>query len=232
MKRIGISGQLYTFRSAWLCATPAVFAPGRADICGHWKFAREDPITPIVDTPQDYYEMLQISPSAEPETIHRVYRLLAQRSHPDNAETGNEVQFRMLTEAYRVLSDPEKRAEYDVTYASLRQERWRLLSNNARAENDFESEQHIRLMVLELLYTRRRTELDNPSVSMLDVEALTGQAREHLEFTIWYLVQKEYIKRSDNARMTITADGVDYLEKSMNATRRRRLSAGQAVAEV
>lgn len=176
--------------------------------------------------------MLQISPSAEPETIHRVYRLLAQRSHPDNAETGNEVQFRMLTEAYRVLSDPEKRAEYDVTHASLRQERWRLLSNNARAENDFESEQHIRLMVLELLYTRRRTELDNPSVSMLDVEALTGQAREHLEFTIWYLVQKEYIKRSDNARMTITADGVDYLEKSMNATRRRRLSAGQAVAEV
>ena len=68
-----------------------------------------------MEKPQDYYEILQISPSAEPETIHRVYRLLAQRSHPDNAETGNEVQFRILTDAYRVLSDPEKRAEYDVT---------------------------------------------------------------------------------------------------------------------
>ena len=99
---------------------------------------------------QDYYEILQISPSAEPETIHRVYRLLAQRAHPDNAQTGNEVQFRILTEAYRVLSDPEKRAEYDVSHASLRQERWRLLSNNAGADNDFESEQHTRLMVLEL----------------------------------------------------------------------------------
>ena len=179
---------------------------------------------------QDYYEILQISPSAEPETIHRVYRLLAQRAHPDNAETGNEVQFRILTEAYRVLSDPEKRAEYDVAHASLRQERWRLLSNNAHAENDFESEQHIRLMVLELLYTRRRTELDNPTVSLLDVEALTGRAREHLEFTIWYLIQKDYIKRSDNARMAITADGVDYLEKNLNATQRRRLNAGQVGA--
>jgi curved DNA-binding protein CbpA len=186
-----------------------------------------------VEEPQDYYEILQISPSAEPETIHRVYRLLAQRAHPDNAQTGNEVQFRILTEAYRVLSDPEKRAEYDVSHASLRQERWRLLSNNAGADNDFESEQHTRLMVLELLYARRRTELDNPSVSLLDVEALTGRAREHLEFTIWYLTQKEYIKRSDNGRIAITADGVDYLEKSlMNATQPRRLNAGQARAEV
>ena len=49
---------------------------------------------------------------------------------------------------------------------------------------------------------------------MLDVEARTGQAREHLEFTIWYLIQKEYIKRSDNARMTITLT-VWLLEKSM-----------------
>ena len=186
-----------------------------------------------MEEPQDYYEILQISPSAEPETIHRVYRLLAQRAHPDNAQTGNDVQFRILTEAYRVLSDPEKRAEYDVTHASLRQERWRLLSHNAGADNDFESEQHTRLMVLELLCTRRRTELEDPSVSLLDLEALTGRAREHLEFTIWYLTQKVYIKRSDNGRITITADGVDYLEKSlMNATQRRRLNAGQARAEV
>ena len=39
--------------------------------------------------PLDYYDVLQVSPSAEPDTIHRVYRLLAQRFHPDNKETGN-----------------------------------------------------------------------------------------------------------------------------------------------
>jgi len=36
----------------------------------------------------DYYEILQISVNAEPDTVHRVYRLLAQRFHPDNKERG------------------------------------------------------------------------------------------------------------------------------------------------
>ena len=63
-------------------------------------------------TDSDFYERLQISANAEPETIHRVYRLLAPRFHPDNQETGDEGRFREITEAYQVLSDPEKRAQY------------------------------------------------------------------------------------------------------------------------
>ena len=69
----------------------------------------------------DYYETLQISANAEPETIHRVYRLLAQRFHPDNNDTGNADRFRELAEAYEVLSDPERRAKYDV----VQQQHWR-----------------------------------------------------------------------------------------------------------
>ena len=49
---------------------------------------------PTQSEPQDYYELLQVSPTADPETIHRVYRLLAQRFHPDNSETGNASRFR------------------------------------------------------------------------------------------------------------------------------------------
>ena len=48
----------------------------------------------------DHYETMQISANAEPETIHRVYRLLAQRYHPDNKDTGNATRFRALNEAY------------------------------------------------------------------------------------------------------------------------------------
>ena len=44
------------------------------------------------DTP-DYYDVLQLSPKADPDTIHRVYRLLAQRYHPDNHETGDQDSF-------------------------------------------------------------------------------------------------------------------------------------------
>ena len=97
------------------------------------------------DPTPDYYEVLQISPNAEPDTVHRVYRLLAQRLHPDNAETGNAGQFRALTEAYQVISDPEQRVRYDVIHTQQRQERWRIVSSNERAENDFESEHLVRL---------------------------------------------------------------------------------------
>ena len=64
----------------------------------------------------DLYEVLQISPSADLETIQRVYRLLALRYHPDNKETGNPSEFELVLKAYRVLSDPETRASYDSEY--------------------------------------------------------------------------------------------------------------------
>jgi hypothetical protein len=62
---------------------------------------------------RDCYEVMQLSPRADAETISRVYRLLASRYHPDNHETGNSEKFIRLAEAYGILSDPEKRARYD-----------------------------------------------------------------------------------------------------------------------
>jgi DnaJ domain len=63
--------------------------------------------------PLDCYEVLQLSPNADAETISRVYRMLASRFHPDNTDTGNSEKFIRLCEAHQILSDPEKRARYD-----------------------------------------------------------------------------------------------------------------------
>ncbi len=178
------------------------------------------------ERPVDYYEVLQVSPSAEPETINRVYRLLAQRFHPDNRETGNEAKFRAIHEAYTVLSDPEKRVRYDVMYEQQRHDRWRLVSTGANAENDFEMEQIVRLTVLEALYTKRRVEPRDPGIFALDLEQLIGRPREHLEFTTWYLVQKKLVTRDDNSRLIITAEGAEYLERNYRANlQRKRLAA-------
>jgi curved DNA-binding protein CbpA len=174
------------------------------------------------DPTPDYYEVLQISSNAEPETIHRVYRLLAQRFHPDNSDTGNESRFRELSEAYQIIGDPEKRAKYDIAHGRIRQDRWRLVSTGNQAENDFEIQHLARLTVLEVLYTQRRTEPYNPGMSAIDMEALTGIAREHLEFTFWYLIQKKHILRGDSAMLTITADGAEYLESNYRETAQRR----------
>ena len=177
-----------------------------------------------------HYKVLMLAEIADQEIISTVYRKLAQRYHPDNAETGNEGQFRALNDAYRVLSDPEQRARYDVVHTGLRKERWRLVASGAEAENNFDSEQNVRLTVLEVLYTRRRLEPESSGLSPLDLEKLTGRAREHLEFTIWFLVQKKFVTRSDGALLQITVDGVEYLERNYTATAQRRLGPGQAVA--
>ena len=174
----------------------------------------------------DHYETLQISANAEPETIHRVYRLLAQRYHPDNTDTGNADRFRELAEAYEVLSDPERRAKYDVVHQQFWRERWKVVEATTNVDVDFRTEQIARLTLLELLYTRRRTEPREPAMSILDVEALTGRPREHLQFSIWFLTQKKFIQRGDDSGLTITADGVEYLENNIDGSQSRLLRAG------
>ncbi|MGI9042989.1 MAG: DnaJ domain-containing protein, partial [Gemmatimonadaceae bacterium] len=47
----------------------------------------------------DYYEILQVSPRADRETVERVFRHLANRYHPDNKDSGNTEMFTQLTEA-------------------------------------------------------------------------------------------------------------------------------------
>ncbi len=177
----------------------------------------------------DYYEVLQISPNAEPDTVHRVFRMFAQRFHPDNRETGDSTRFRAVQEAYTVLSDPEQRAQFDVVREQRQRDRWRFIEQGEKNENDFQIEAEARLTVLEVLYTHRRLEPSAPGVFFLDLESLTGRPRELLGFTIWYVTQKGWVSRGDNSRLLITAEGVDHLEKNYQANlQRRRLPEGPA----
>lgn len=52
---------------------------------------------------------------------------------------------------------------------------------------------------------------------------MTGYVQEHLEFTIWFLVQKGLIGRADNSHIVITAPGVEYLEEHYQTRARSRL---------
>lgn len=64
---------------------------------------------------KDYYELLGVARDASPEEIKRAYRQLALQHHPDVAEdkAGAEHLFKEINEAYEVLSNPQKRAQYD-----------------------------------------------------------------------------------------------------------------------
>jgi curved DNA-binding protein CbpA len=175
----------------------------------------------------DHYETLQVSKNADQDTVQRVFRMLAQRFHPDNPDTGNEEHFRRIHEAYIILSDPEKRAQYDIFHDTSQKERWQFVAAGPPADNDFTLEQHLRFVVLEILYSRRRTEPEKPALSNLDLSRLTGRPREHLEFTLWYLIQRELISRNDQSSLTITAAGVDFVEANTHIRRQPlRIAAG------
>ena len=160
----------------------------------------------------DYYEFLEISPQATQETIHRVYRFLAARYHPDHAATGDLEKFTQLATAYKVLSDPAQRAEYNAQRAMRRITFQNPMSMTVDFMDQVEGDLNRRLAVLAILYYRRRMYPDSPEVDLAEIEQRMGFPRDYLEFTTWYLTKKRYITKADNAELTLTVDGVDFIE--------------------
>lgn len=69
----------------------------------------------MVTAQRDYYEVLGVPRDADQKAIKDAFRRLALKYHPDrNKEPGAEERFKEIAEAYAVLSDPQKRADYDA----------------------------------------------------------------------------------------------------------------------
>jgi molecular chaperone DnaJ len=68
-----------------------------------------------VATKRDYYEILGVSRDSSPDEIKKAFRQLALKFHPDrnNEDSSAEERFKEVNEAYSVLSDPDKRMQYD-----------------------------------------------------------------------------------------------------------------------
>ena len=162
----------------------------------------------------NYYDILQIGPHADAETIYRVYRIMAARFHPDNPKTGDVEKFLELKLAYEMLSDPPRRAEYDA-----RREKKDAGPLPVFEMKDFvtgvEAESNRRLGVLSLLYHQRRQDPDHPSMSLLDLERRMAFPREYLNFTMWYLRAKGYVNAADNQDYVITAPGAEFVEANI-----------------
>jgi len=160
----------------------------------------------------DYYELLEISPQATQETIHRVYRYMAARDRPDNVGTGNLEKFTQLTLAYKVLSDPNGRSEYDAQRAMRQPSNRNPMSSTVDFMDRVEGDLNRRLAVLSILYYRRRLYPSSPEVSLAEIEHRMGFPRDYLDFTTWYLTKKGFITRADNSDFTVTIEGVDFIE--------------------
>lgn len=179
----------------------------------------------------DYYDVLQLSQTADRETVERVYRLLAKRYHPDNQETGDSDRFAEVHEAYDVLSDPKRRAEYDVRYDDNRGTQWKIF-DQGMATDGREQDRRIFHGVLSLLYAARRRDPMYGGVGAVTLEKLLGVPRQHLEFPIWYLKKRGWVETMDNGQYGITVEGIDKLgDRDMAVPQERLLAASSVVGD-
>lgn len=158
----------------------------------------------------DLYEILQLSPRADQDTIERVFRHLAKRYHPDNQDSGDSDTFTQIVEAYRVLSDPEQRARYDVAYERVKAAQWRIFDQET-TRSEVVSDARIRNAILALTYAARRNDCANPGIGPLELERTLGCPESLMIFHIWYLREQGLIMRDHSGRFAITALGVSHV---------------------
>ena len=167
----------------------------------------------------DYYETLEISPNAGGGAIERMFRYLAQRYHPDNPDTGDRRHFDAVVEAHNVLKDPAKRAEYDLRHKSRSE-----FSSKFVGESDDKTgvgrDIDIQDKLLSILYAKRRRNVRNAGVGDVELEGLLECSADHLEFHIWYMKEKGWIKRTEDGTLAITVEGIDHA----NAEHQRKIA--------
>ena len=173
----------------------------------------------------NYYEVLQVSPKADQETIERVYRLLARRYHPDNGKSGNAEKFDQLVKAFHILSDPKKRRDYDDSLEGIHPTSTRRQTETFTINGE-EDDEKVYQSILFILYMARRRDAADAGVGIVELEKKLGVPEKYLEFHIWYLKEKGWIQRLDTGGFAITASGVDaVIEKDLLAKRRFLLPA-------
>ncbi len=159
----------------------------------------------------DYYELMQVSPNADEDTIQRIFRHLAKKFHPDHHQ-GDTERFRLLVKAHDTLMNPETRAAYDLRYQRFWDSKWKLVSD-ASDSRSFSDDKDVREQLLSLYYVQRRSKMQYPGLGEMEVARLMRIPIELVEFHIWYLKEKGWIERLDNGLLAITALGVDEVEK-------------------
>jgi hypothetical protein len=178
----------------------------------------------------DHYETLQLSQSADTETLERVFRLLAKRYHPDNPESGNEERFREVHEAYELLTEPAHRAAYDVQYDKNKNRQWQVFDQEA-APGAHDEDQRVFSGILAILYVARRQDPERGGVGPVDLERKLGVPREHLQFPFWYLKKRGWVEILQSGQYAITIDGIDEIVSREAAAPVMRMLTEQSASE-
>jgi len=168
---------------------------------------------PLAGKFQDHYAILEIEAKADSETIQKAYAKLAKKYHPNNAETGSAEMFEAVNSAYETLSDPELRGIFDKLKGVGQQEGAPRFSG-VEFFDALGREALRRAAILCVLYDRRLSKPNAPSLSMRHLEIIVEATAAELASALWYLKQRGLAASDDKSSLQITVDGMDFLESN------------------
>jgi len=162
----------------------------------------------------DYYSALDAHPNFNAKRLEAAYRHLARMYHPDHPETADVTKFQATIEAYEVLRNAEKRAEYDGQYKQKMGARFHQASEDDEIDIDEKhaiSDAEAQERILFYLYKRRREHAQEPGVVGYYLQELLECSDDLFEFYLWYLKAKGFISGTEQGTLAITIEGVDHV---------------------
>lgn len=177
------------------------------------------------------YQLLQIDRDAHVTIIRYAYRFLAAMYHPDNTESGNAEKFRIITDAWKTLSDEGKRAAYDMSLKMKEEQEGTKPHKPQQKINEFGkqalphnvktgvtwNEIELRVAVLQIMLSARKKNPRSGGVSMRMILDVLGSELVETEFCLWYLREKDLIEVGERV-FQITGKGLDYLVDQLSKT--------------
>jgi uncharacterized membrane protein len=144
---------------------------------------------------RDYYVILGVPRDATQEQIKEAYRRLVKIYHPDrNPSPEAEEMFKLINEAYQVLSDPARRAGYDVLYDSVMTKISAYVATETREEGVSRSE------VLETYAAQETEELNEPERALIALcKAIVAYLLGSIKYEDLILLSNDYAKTLKSA---------------------------------
>jgi curved DNA-binding protein len=178
----------------------------------------------------DYYNILRVDPGCDAKTLELAYHELLKIYHPDHAPTADTAKFNQLIQAYRVLRNADRRAEFDLLYAQYNPER---VVSSANGEVLFDgqtalddADDHARMLMF--LYNKRRENAQSPGVVGFYLQDMLNCSDEQFEFHKWYLKEKGFIVITEQGTLAITVQGIDHVISTSRTARAEKLLIAQS----
>lgn len=165
---------------------------------------------PAATNSQDHYAVLNLSPNAQFEEIEVAHERLAGLFSPERGTEPDADRYDAVRLAFAVLTDSVLRRDFDKLKGVRRDQRPTF--SGPEFFDALARPSGLRSAMLCILYDYRRLHPSSPAISVRNVLGMLLATEEEVNFSLWYLKQRNLVLSDDKSNLLITADGMDFLE--------------------